>query len=250
MTASLKSYATDFFQYFQVSYASEEWQKEDVGRIRYNVYCQEFGYEPASAFPAGIEQDSFDASAWHCLVTHRASQAPAGCVRIVRPSDDNQGLMPFEKYCHDGLDTDFFRKNDFPRESVCELSRLAVNTQFRRRAGEQATRFGEVEFADFSQQERRTFPLVTLACFLAATALTDIVQRPNAFAMMEPFLPRLLARSGISFIKVGHDLDYHGQRAPYFCTHDAAVAGMVPELRAFYDLIYEMISETYQPNSL
>jgi len=56
--------------------------------------------------------------------------------------------------------------------------------------------------------------------------------------MMEPFLPRLLRRSGVVVSRVGEDIDYHGMRAPYFITTQDAVQGMPPELRELYDAIH------------
>ena len=73
------------------------------------------------------------------------------------------------------------------RNSICEISRLAVDSAFRRRVEEVRTRFGEIDAIDCSHEERRTFPLITVAAFLAVTALTDLSGRKNAFAMMEPF---------------------------------------------------------------
>ena len=68
---------------------------------------------------------------------------------------------------------------------------------------------------DCSQQERRTFSVIAVACFLAATALIDLTDRNSVFAMMEPFLPRMLKRAGLGFTRAGRDIDYHGLRAPY-----------------------------------
>ena len=244
MTARTKSYAESFLTYFNVAFARTESQKKDVGRIRYRVYCEEFGYETKEANPGGIECDEFDAQSMHCLVTHKSSDTPAGCVRVIKCQE--HGVLPFEKHCGDSLDSGFFQRNPMPRENMCEISRLAVDALFRRRSGEQATRFGGVHVSDISQQEQRTFPLIAVSCFLAATALTDLADCNNGFAMMEPFLPRLLTRSGISFVKVGQDTDYHGLRAPYFLTTHDAVGNMAPELRELYDAIHAKIKNEYQ----
>jgi N-acyl amino acid synthase of PEP-CTERM/exosortase system len=244
MTARPKSYAEAFLTYFDVCFATDAAMKDDVGRIRYRVYCEEFGYEDKDAFPNGIELDEFDKQSQHCLVIHKASSTPAGCVRVVRGIQDS--LLPFEKFCSDSLDRNFFEHNQMSRESMCEVSRLAVDGMFRRRAGEQATRYGGVHVSDLSQQEQRTFPLIAVSCFLAATALTDLMNCTNAFAMMEPFLPRMLSRSGINFTKVGQDIDYHGLRAPYFVTTQAAVGNMAPELRELYDAIRTHVKSDFK----
>jgi N-acyl amino acid synthase of PEP-CTERM/exosortase system len=236
----------NFLSYFDVTFAATEAQKSKVYGIRYSVYCEEFGYEPASAFPNHEESDEFDAASLHALVTHKASNLPAGCVRLVRPTGPGgSNLLPFKKYCAGSLDVAFIESLNLDRTTICEISRLAVNGPFRRRAGEQATRFGEIEGLDCSQQERRTFSMIAVACFLATTALSEIVDLQNGFAMMEPFLPRLLKRSGIDFQRAGEDIDYHGMRAPYFNTRQQALDNMRPDLKELYTEIYKRIVQSY-----
>jgi N-acyl amino acid synthase of PEP-CTERM/exosortase system len=232
--------------YFDIAFAGTEALKSEVYGIRYNVYCEEFAYESADAFPNHEETDEFDAHSLHALVTHKASGLSAGCVRLVSPTGQG-GIdpLPFEKNCADSLDSEFIQGLGLDRSNVCEISRLAVDGVFRRRAGERLTRYGEVEGLDCSQQERRTFSLIAIACFLASTALTDIANRTSVFAMMEPFLPRLLKRSGIVFQRAGEDIDYHGMRAPYFITTQSAVDNMRPDLKELYTEIHRRIAQVY-----
>jgi len=236
----------NFLRYFDVALATSSSQKSDVFGIRYRVYCDEFGYEPAESFPDKQERDEFDAQAKHAIIQHKLSGLPAGCVRLVSPChDDHSDLLPFEKNCSGSLDKAKIDELALTRDSICEISRLAVDGEFRRRSGERVTRYGLIEGLDCSQQERRTFSMIAVTGFLAATALTSISGRTNVFAMMEPFLPRLLKRSGINFQRVGDDIDYHGQRAPYFITTKSALDNMRPDLKELYLEIYQRISEDY-----
>lgn len=239
-----QSMSESFFEYFDISYAATQLQRDQVGNIRFRVYCEEFGYEPRSAFPDEIERDTFDAQSLHNLVTHKATNTPAGCVRLVLANDDE--LLPFEKFCSKSLEGEFFEQNTVPREGISEISRLAVDTQFRRRTGERATRYGGgLEVADISKQEQRTFPVIAVACYLGAMVAGNASGRNCAFAMMEPYLPRLLRRSGISTLKVGKELDYHGIRAPYYMTLEDAINGMNSELREFYEEIQRRMAPSY-----
>ena len=246
MTVTTISLTDSFRRYFTVNLAVTPEQRNAVYSIRYRVYCQEFGYEPLDNFPDGLEHDSFDESSLHCLVTHNGTGRPAGCVRLVIADDDGLESLPMELFCSDSLDRDMLEGLSLKRDTICEVSRLAVDGSFRRRNGEARTRFGDVEAIDCSYHERRTFSLISVASFLAATALTELTGRTNVFAMMEPFLPKLLQRSGIAFQKVGNAIDYHGMRAPYFTTTESAVFGMLPDLRKLYDAIYSDISVDYQ----
>jgi len=209
------------------------------------VYCDEFGYESIDKFPNEEEKDEFDSFSLHCLIMHKSSGLPAGCVRLV-PAIDNQNkavLLPLEVHCDDSLDHEYIDSLNLDRQTVCEISRLAIDCLFRRRTGEELTRFGEVSGLDCTKQEQRTFSLIAIAAFLAATALTDISHKTNVFAMMEPFLPRMMKRSGIHFIKSGTDMDYKGIRAPYFIQTQSALENMSDDLKELYIWIYKQIGE-------
>lgn len=236
--------AENFLRYFDVRFAASDEERADVFRIRYRVYCEEFGYEPLDAFPDQMEQDEFDGDSLHALIYHRSSGLPAGCVRMVRTTGTG-GVdpLPFEKNCAGSLDQARIDAMALERDTLCEISRLAVDGMFRRRSGEDETRYGVIEGLDCSQQERRTFSMIAVTCFLAATALTALSGRTNVFAMMEPFLPRLLSRSGIDFERVGEDIDYHGMRAPYFIRTQSALDNMRPDLKELYGEVYARINE-------
>lgn len=236
-----------FNTYFTVDFASTPELRKRVYEVRYRVYCEEFRYEEREAFSDGQERDKYDAASLHCLITHRPSGRPAGCVRLV-PADAGPGIerLPLEEHCGDSLDRAFLDGLNLDRSTVCEISRLAVDGHFRRRAGESSSRYGAASTAfDASPQEQRSFPLISVAAFLAATALTELAGRTNVFAMMEPFLPRMLERSGIRFQRAGADTDYHGIRAPYFVRTQDAVANMRPELTELYQSINTRIRSQF-----
>lgn len=240
-----KSLVESFKQYFKVEFARTLSQKQQVYGIRYNVYCIEFGYEPIDPFADEMEFDKYDEYALHCLITHRQTGLPAACVRLVPTLNTNQEQpLPFEKYCAASLDTELVDSWNLDRHTVCEISRLAVDGAFRKRSGELLTRFGKVT-ANVSDHEQRTFMMIAVAAFLASTALTELTKRTNVFAMMEPFLPRLLKRAGICFQRAGKDIDYHGIRAPYFIKTQSALDNMRPDLFELYDWIHEEIEKTY-----
>ena len=240
-----ESLTESFLQYFTVDLATTQAQKESVYNIRYHVYCEEFKYEPMDRFPDKLEYDACDDHSLHCLVTHISSGKPAGCVRLIQTTDDNCDILPFEEVCAESLDYEFIRGLNLDRKTVCEISRLAVDSAFRRRADETQTRFGGVDAMDCSHHEQRAFGLIAVAGLLGATALSDLTGRSNAFAMMESFLPRLLKRSGIIFQQVGEKIEYHGIRAPFFITTQSMQVNIHPDLKELYEAIYEQIKQSY-----
>ncbi|MEH6567744.1 MAG: PEP-CTERM/exosortase system-associated acyltransferase [Halioglobus sp.] len=229
------SLVDDFQEYFDLGLATTPPQLESVYRVRYRVYCEEFKYEPADSFPSQQEKDEFDDRSSHCLVTHKLSKMPAGCARLVHADENSQ--LPMEKFCSASMDEKIIRSFDGRRDTICEFSRLGVDGAFRRRPGEHVTRFGEISSLDCTKREQRTFSLIAVSTILSAFAMSDLIGRPHCFAMMEPFLPRLLRRSGITVHPAGEEMEYHGIRAPYYFETHATVAGMKDEMRGFYEVI-------------
>ncbi|MDF1584116.1 MAG: PEP-CTERM/exosortase system-associated acyltransferase [Methyloprofundus sp.] len=246
MTSNENTLIEDFERYFRIELVTSEEQAKAAYAVRYRVYCEEFEYEATDLFPDQLETDEFDEQSLHCLIIHKERDIVAGCIRLVSVNLNNEnGLLPFEKFCQKSLDTELINSFHLERNTQCEISRLAVDGAFRRRPGEAPTRFGEIESIDCTKQEQRTFSLIAVSAFLAATALTELTHKTNVFAMMEPFLPRLFKRSGFLFERVGSDMDYHGIRALYFTTTQSALDNMRPDLRELYDWVYKQVARDY-----
>lgn len=233
-----------FLNYFDVDLVTSAEQRDQVADIRYRVYCEEFGYEPASAYPNKRETDEFDAHSLHCLVTHRRSKFPAGCVRLICASEDHS--LPLETNCLENVYVDYLDSlMGNARDNVGEVSRLAVDPAFRKRPGENHTRIGEFDAVDCCHQERRTFSMISVAGVLAAVAMSSLEQRSEIYTMMEPNLPRLLRRAGIMALKAGDSMDYHGRRAPYYISTESSLANMRDDMQRFYAVIYQRLSRHY-----
>lgn len=231
----------DFARYFELKLALTEEQRAQVFQVRYRVYCEEFGYEPAEVFRDEQERDAYDEQSAHCLVVHKESGMPAGCVRLVTVTGDQP--LPMEEHAAGSIDAAFMAPYAQKRSSICEISRLAVDGAFRRRRGEQETRFGTPDALVFSSQEKRTFPLLALSLFIASAASADLLGRRNLFAIMEPFLPAILRRSGVRFQRIGEDFEFRGIRAPYFASIDALRHEVPPEISFAYDVVRQQLFE-------
>ncbi|MFP4080769.1 MAG: PEP-CTERM/exosortase system-associated acyltransferase [Ectothiorhodospira sp.] len=234
----------DHFQdYFQVLPARAPERLEQVFRIRYDVYCREFGYEKEEDCPGGLERDDYDADASHCLIMHRPTERSAGCIRVVLPTpDDAAFLLPLERFCGSSLDHPDRRPDHFPRGDIGEVSRLAVHTQFRRRKGESETPAGFPADYILTEDERRTFPLLGLALFCAGTSLMKQAGREQAFVMMERRLARMLQASGFPFEQVGQPMEYHGERAAYHVTVRQVLESMRPDIRELHDFVHSSLT--------
>lgn len=235
----------EFAEYFELSLAITETELAEVYQVRYRVYCEEFGYESTEAFSDDQEVDEFDQQSMHCLVRHKLTGRVAGCVRLVMVAEDQ--LMPMEKHCEGSLDQDFMSTFQSQRNTVGEISRLAVDGDFRRRRGEKETRFGATDLPDFTPGEKRVFPLIAVSLFLASAAVADIMGRKNCFAIMEPFLPVILRRTGVPFKRIGKDFEFRGIRAPYYASLSGLVNNAPDELRLCFYAVREQFARQLFP---
>jgi len=227
--------AQHFLDYFDVVPANTSALKQEVYRLRHDVYCKEFKHEPIDDHPDGMETDEYDPYSLHVLVKHKSTGLTAGCTRII-PADPTNKVkqLPIEELYSDKPNICNPTDRKIPRHSICEASRLCVHSSFRRRHGESVTPLGDLESLHCSQKEHRTFPLISLSISLATTALTELIHRPYMFAMMEPSLPRLLHRIGYEFIQTGAKIDYHGNRAGYYVETGSVLRNLQPEFLELY----------------
>lgn len=228
-----------FHKYFQVVLADSAALREEVYRIRYEVYCKEFKFERAADFSDELERDEFDAQrSHHCLLLHRESGLFAGCVRLVVNDPANlDDLLPFEEGCNTSLNNPDITPMLAHRSKIGEISRLAVPSTFRRRRGDPGSPIGELCIPDFSRNERRCFPHIPMGLYLAAAAIGLKKNLNGVFAVMEPRLARHLRRFGIVFQQAGDIIDYHGERAVFYIDRDGLFKHLQPEIRGLLDTI-------------
>lgn len=241
MTLPHQKPLTAFSDHFSVEFALSPEKLKATKRLRYLVYCEELGYEASDRFPDALETDAYDDQSIHLLIIHKRTGRAAGCARVVTAKQKLEDLPMFGHGTQ--LDEhEIFHKIDLQPNNLCEISRLAVDPFFRRRKGEKTNNLGENQTYRFD--DRRIFPLITQAAFLGCMATTEIFKLNNVFALMEPFLARLLSRSGLVFNQVGEDLELNGRRAPYFTTTEAAAMTMKPELRELYTFICDQLKNS------
>lgn len=227
-----------FHEYFLPMLASTPEQRQQAFRIRYQVYCREFGFERPEQHPDDMETDAYDAQSIHCLLVHQPSQRAAGCVRLVLPDPtDPHAPLPFEKHCMDSLDPSVAAPLLANRSAIGEISRLAVIGEFRRRQNEASSPSGDPDAAGYSLIEQRHFPFIAVGLYLCAASTGMLSGLEGVFAMMEPRLARHLSRYGIRFTQVGQVIDYHGPRAPFYITRNDLLHGLKPEISDLLDAI-------------
>ena len=216
-----------FDEYFMPVLAQDIELKNTVYSIRHQVYCAELGFEPCNE--AQMEHDDFDAYSFHALLQHKGSKTFAGTVRVVAPQTEEQ-LLPIEKYCIDSITHATLHPKYLPREKICEISRLAVPSDFRRRRADnfKGAATGVINQDNYSETELRCFPFIAVGLYLAAAAAALKNGIEHSYVMMEPRLARSMSFLGIKFEQIGPVVDYHGQRAPYYINQELFMKNLSP----------------------
>ena len=207
--------AAHFSNYLKPQIAKSDPLKEEVYKLRYQVYCEELHFEDTN--PAHVEQDEFDVRSIHCFIRHISSGALAGTLRMIATRNSDE-LLPMEKFCPQAITNENLHPRTFLPHQICEISRLAVPLNFRKRQVDQfaggAT--GVINEQIFSTQELRFFPYIAVSLYLSAIALCHKSRIHHVFVMMEPRLARSLNFVGIRFTQIGAPVEYHGKRAAYY----------------------------------
>lgn len=234
-----------FRHYFEVVFADTDALREQVFRLRYAVYCAELGWENPDNFPDGLERDAYDPFALHCLLRHRPSDRLAGTVRLITVDPGAADApLAFEVACRGHLDTRLIDAAAPDRRSTGEISRLAVISDFRRRAGERQLPAPLPDGRDFSGEERRIFPHLALGLYLAAASMGLLEGLHSVFVMMEERLARRLKHYGIVFEQVGDVIDYHGRRGPYYITRNMLFSHIEPAIQSLLDVITQDLTRS------
>ncbi|MBA4216618.1 MAG: PEP-CTERM/exosortase system-associated acyltransferase [Proteobacteria bacterium] len=234
--SSSRNLGDSFNEYFELLPALDDDTRNEVYRIRHEVYCRDLGWEPLQ--PNGMERDDFDDQSVHCLLRHRATGEPVGCTRLIMADAENpQALLPVEESCAEVLDRRIVDPAQLPRHTVAEVSRLAVMRNFRQRKGESqsAASLTEDDFQSRGQQAR--FPYIPVSLYFGAAAIARRLGREHVLVLTEPRLAAHFARLGVHIQRIGGSIEHRGERVPSLFLTSQFAPGLRPLVRTLYDLI-------------
>lgn len=162
-------------------------QMLEAKQVRYQVYCEERGFE---AGRNGVEQDEYDGRARHVLVRSTITGRVFGTVRaVLAPDDAGQQSFPMQRVCQD------FVLPPAARSRTAEVSRFAL-------------------LRDRSGVSPAAAALMRLCLMQGIIRICGDVGLTHLCAMMEQTLLRLLRSSSIYFVPVGPTVEYRGTRQP------------------------------------
>ncbi|MBL0709436.1 MAG: PEP-CTERM/exosortase system-associated acyltransferase [Colwellia sp.] len=234
--------AEHFLQFLEPQVAINDKLKEEAFKIRHNVYCEELAFEDIKE--GGQEKDEFDEQSIFSLIKHKPSDTYTSCVRVVRIQKEGQ-LLPIEKFCLDSITNKELHPNRFKRNEICEISRLAVKADFRRRKTDKfkGSSIGVIQEVNYSEVELRCFPFIAIGLYMAAATMAIDTGIKHAYVMMEPRLARSMKFVGIKFQSLGDPIDYHGLRAPYYINPEMFLDNLPPGFQSLYQAIEHDIAE-------
>ena len=222
---------------FKVIRASDENELKRVYRLRYKVYCEEWGFEDPEKYHDRQETDEFDKNAVHFAAIDDLGKT-VGTIRLILFSPDG---FPIEKCCDINSSGKELRV-----EYAAEISRLIISRTFRKRtedkyiygpdeerriiggynhSGNNDQRRTDDRYRNGSlsngrlrnemEAEKRNRHELVTSLYKAVYQESKSRQLTHWYAVMTKGLVVLLNRYGIRFRAIGDPVDYHGIRTPY-----------------------------------
>ncbi|PPD20321.1 MAG: PEP-CTERM/exosortase system-associated acyltransferase [Methylomonas sp.] len=184
--------------------------------IRYQVYCDEMGFEDKDVFPDEIEFDEWDKNSVHFLVRHKSSENWLGGLRLVH-SNANSGEFPFEEWSVPDQQI-----ADSQRNNAVEVSRLCVIKNARRFT---AKRFAPYGLPDHEVNENGNVKSIfnhknqsrSLMWGLLGAAARYSVDHDirSWYFIVTPALAGLLRINKFEMTQIGGACEHRGERFPY-----------------------------------
>lgn len=226
-----------FTEYFEIVPALSNALRDEVYSIRHQVYCEELAFEPQR--PDRREYDEHDAHSLHLLIRSVKTNQFIGCTRIVRarPEDPNYPL-PFEQTCAAAIDRSIVDPTKLPRDTIAEISRLAVIAQFRKRKDDEKNPLSISDKA-FGTPKQPRFPYIPVGLYLGTIELARLNGVKTLFVLTEQRLANHFRKFGVDIRTIGAPVEHRGQRIPSMM----ATNGIIDNLWAIFRPLYRTIAE-------
>ena len=195
---------------FKFKKVTGEDELTEVFKLRYKVYCEEWGFEKTGEHIGRVEFDEFDKHSVHFAAEERDTNILIGTVRIILNSEKG---FPIEK--HSKIDADL---SHIDRNKIGEISRLAISKEYRRRVEDRFTFDAVTGYSSGVPKvsfERRRRQEIVIGLYKCIYIESKRIGLTHCYAIMGQGLFLLLQRMGIVFNSIGPEIDYHGVRRPY-----------------------------------
>jgi len=198
-----------FDDYFEVFLADTEEGKEKHFNLRYQVYCEEMGFEDKDAFPSEMEKDEWDNQSAHFIVRLKHTKQWVGAMRLVHKTEKP---LPIQVHCDiDGTDDN--------TQSLAEVSRLCLLKQIRKNPHQSfAIPNDDIQETDkvklFFSHSRINRSIIW-GLLRAATIYSKQNNIKNWYFLTSKALARVISKSGFIMNRVGEACYHRGERFPF-----------------------------------
>lgn len=193
---------------FEVFLANTDESRELHYQLRYQVYCQEMGFEDESLFESKLETDEFDEMSVHFIARSKLTNEWVGAIRLIVGGFQELPIFSF-------VDQLFHQRrievgiSNSGAKLAAEISRLCILERYRK--------------ADCSHKliERRgenRQPIILLGLIRAAYAYCLRYQVDVCLFMIKKSLARIMGSLALNITQLGDGVEYRGLRVPY-CAH-------------------------------
>ncbi|CAA9889382.1 PEP-CTERM/exosortase system-associated acyltransferase [Candidatus Methylobacter favarea] len=210
-----------FDKHFEVFLADTPESKKQHYGIRYQVYCEEMGFENKHDFPTEQEIDKWDQFSVHFIVRARHTRQWVGAMRMVF---NNEHPLPLEQH---GIITKTIDNNAF--DSAIEISRLCLVKEIRRRnvdcdpplgldenlvldENEESKKGDNVISFRRSQQIERS---IIWGLFRAAALYSQESNIKKWYFLCTNALARIICKKGVTMKRIGEPCQFKGERIPF-----------------------------------
>ncbi len=222
---------------FEVFLADTPESKQIHYNLRYQVYCDEMGFEDKDKFPDQLEFDEWDEHSVHFMVRHRYTGQWLGALRLVY---QNQAVFPFEAKC---VPDQPISAQQYAQS--IEISRLCVLREARRFAprgfsnGEETAK--EVSNVRYLHSIKNQSRSIMWGLYRAAVLYSVQNGIKQWYILVTPSLAYAVKKEGFEMQQVGGACDHRGQRIPYALDVDHILLN--PLWQKDYKLEYRRYSE-------
>ncbi|MGZ8190843.1 MAG: PEP-CTERM/exosortase system-associated acyltransferase [Methylococcaceae bacterium] len=205
-----------FDNHFQVFLADTPESKKIHYSIRYQVYCEEMGFENKHDFPFEQEFDDHDHQSAHFIVKHKRTGQWIGAMRLIFPIDQS---LPLQRHCS------LYETVPTSRSSQSvELSRLCVVKELRRRfsdidpphgINEDSSLVRETDKVKLLQNDHRSSRNIVFGLLQAASEYCHHNDIKNWYFLTTRPLAKVLRKGGLNLMNIGDRCYHRGERYPY-----------------------------------
>ncbi len=200
---------------FEVFLADTNESKEIHYSIRYQVYCEEMGFENKDYFPKKQEVDECDRHSKHFIIRHKQSGHWVGAMRLIFKTDQ---LLPIEKHC---ILNETIDKNDSVKS--VELSRLCLIKEIRRRLNDYDPAHGvindnnEIKETDKKKlfKNSRSNRRIIWGMIYAASKYSYDNNIPHWYFLTTRALEKVLRKGNLNMMNIGDPCYLKGERHPF-----------------------------------